>query len=80
MFGYECQECGEGTVKETKIKDYEARLSNCSFIVPEAIIGVCDICGAQHFDANETKKWREYFVKAFSDKLHKELKKEVHKR
>jgi len=59
MFGYKCQECGQGTVQPTTFRNYETRFGKRPFVVPEAVIGVCDLCGAQHFNAREWKRWRQ---------------------
>ena len=61
MFGYRCQECGRGTVQETRIAEHETRFGGERFVVPDAIIGVCDACEAQHFNAGERKRWRRLF-------------------
>lgn len=61
MFGYKCQECHEGTVRETTVKGYQTRFDRVPFTVPEAIIGVCDKCGAYSYDAREYKRWRALF-------------------
>jgi len=61
MFGYSCQECGRGIVKPTVIKHYKTKFSGYPFVVPEAAIGICDVCGAKHFSAEERKRWRKLF-------------------
>ena len=61
MFGYKCQECHEGTVRETRMKGYETRFDRIPFTVPEATIGICDKCGAEHHNAGEYKRWRALF-------------------
>lgn len=61
MFGYKCQECHEGTVRETTVKGYQTRFDRVPFTVPEAIIGICDKCGAEHHNAGEYKRWRALF-------------------
>ncbi|MCS7192940.1 MAG: YgiT-type zinc finger protein [Armatimonadetes bacterium] len=58
MFGYRCQECGKGTVRPKRVKNYEARFGGRSVIVPTAIIGVCDFCGSKHYSASERKRWK----------------------
>jgi putative zinc finger/helix-turn-helix YgiT family protein len=70
MFEYTCQECGQGTVKEKGIKNYKTKIKGYPFTVPEAVIGVCDRCNAQHFAAEETKRWEELFSQSLEkDKL-----------
>lgn len=61
MFGYKCQECHEGTVRRTTVKGYQTRFDRVPFTVPEAIIGICDKCGAYSYDAREYKRWRALF-------------------
>jgi hypothetical protein len=56
-FNYTCEECGKGIVKETIFKSYRTKIRRNPFTVPEAKIGVCDKCGAKHFDAEETRTW-----------------------
>ena len=64
MFEYTCQECGQGTVKEKRIKNYKTKIKGYPFMVPEAVIGVCDRCKAGHFAADETKRWEEPFSRS----------------
>jgi len=61
MFGYHCQECGKGIVKPIKLQNYLTKFDGYSFIVPEAIIGRCELCGANYFNANERKRWKKLF-------------------
>jgi putative zinc finger/helix-turn-helix YgiT family protein len=57
-FGYKCQECGQGTVLEKIVPEYKTKLKGYPLTVEDARIGVCDRCGAEHFDPNETMRWR----------------------
>jgi putative zinc finger/helix-turn-helix YgiT family protein len=57
-FGYKCQECGQGQVLERVFRDYKTKLKGYPLTVDTARIGVCDHCAAQHFDPNETARWR----------------------
>lgn len=57
-FGYKCQECGQGTVLENVYPEYKTKLKGYPLTVENARIGVCDRCGAEHFDARETVRWR----------------------
>lgn len=68
MFDYICQECGKGTVRSKTFHNYHTKIRGYPFVVNKAIIGVCDKCGAKHFDANETERWEEIY--------HKELESE----
>ena len=61
MFEYTCQECGQGTVKEKRIKRYKTKIKGYPFTIPEAVVGICDRCKAEHFAAEETKRWEELF-------------------
>src|SRR4030042_1206303 len=63
MFNYICEECGKGTVKEKVFENYQTKIKGYPFVVDKAVIGVCDQCGAKHFDANETKRWEELYNK-----------------
>jgi len=58
MFGYRCQKCGKGTVRPTQVENYKARFGKQTVIVPTATIGVCDACGAKHYNAAERKRWK----------------------
>jgi len=57
-FGYKCQECGQGTVREQVVHGFKTRLKGLPLTVDDARIGVCDKCGARHFDRSETMRWR----------------------
>jgi DNA-binding transcriptional regulator YiaG len=57
-FGYKCQECGQGTVREQIFHGYKTKLKGLPLTVDDARIGVCDLCGARHFDSRETMRWR----------------------
>lgn len=57
-FGYKCQECGKGTVLEQIFQGYKTKLRGLPLTVDDARIGVCDQCGARHFDPSETIRWR----------------------
>ena len=61
IFEYECPECGRGTVRTTHIHNYKTKIKGYPFVVEEAVIGVCEQCGAQSFDPQETKRWDELF-------------------
>ena len=68
MFGYHCQECGKGTVKPVQVKNYPTKFAGYPFIVEEALIGQCDICGAEHFSAFELKRWKRLFQASLESK------------
>jgi putative zinc finger/helix-turn-helix YgiT family protein len=63
MFNYICEECGKGIVKEKVFDNYRTKIKGYPFVVPEAKIGICDKCGAKHFDPSETKHWEELYNK-----------------
>ena len=63
MFNYICEECGKGTVKKKVFENYQTKIKGYPFVVDKAVIGVCDQCGARHFDANETKRWKKLYNK-----------------
>jgi len=60
-FGYKCQECGQGTVVVKLVPEYRAKIKGYPWTVQNARIGICDRCGAEHFDPNETLRWRTEF-------------------
>ncbi len=68
MFNYICEECGKGTVKEKVFENYRTKIKGYPFVVPEAKIGVCDNCGAKHFDSNETKRWEDIYNRDLKSK------------
>src|SRR5437660_1207961 len=81
-FGYKCQECGQGTVLEKIFPEYKTKVKGYPFTAENARIGVCDRCGAEHFDPNETLRWRalledkqseSYMQPAEIRELHKHL-------
>src|ERR1700735_3696204 len=81
-FGYKCQECGQGTVLEKVFPEYRTKLKGYPLTVESAHIGVCDRCGAEHFDPNETVRWRKLLDERQSEsylqpseirELHKQL-------
>ena len=57
-FGYQCQECGQGTVREKVFTKYKTKMKGHPLIIENARIGVCNRCGAEHFDPHETVRWR----------------------
>ncbi len=66
-FGYKCQECGQGTVHEKVFHEYQTKLKGLPFTVDDARIGVCDQCGARHFDPNETVRWRNLLDQKYAE-------------
>jgi putative zinc finger/helix-turn-helix YgiT family protein len=64
LFGFPCPECGRGTVRSTRILNYKTKIKGYPFVVDEALIGVCDRCGAESFAPEETKRWEELFYRS----------------
>lgn len=60
-FSYKCQECGRGNVVEEVVPEYHTKVRGYPFTVRDARIGVCDVCGAKHFAAQETERWERIF-------------------
>lgn len=60
-FSYKCQECGRGNVVEEVVPEYHTKVRGYPFTVRDARIGVCDVCGAKHFAAQETERWDRIF-------------------
>lgn len=61
MFGYTCTECGQGTVRKKTFTEYKTKIKGYPFVVRDAVVGICDACGAEHFAAEETKRWEKLF-------------------
>jgi putative zinc finger/helix-turn-helix YgiT family protein len=61
LFGYKCQECGQGTVFTKTFPEYAAKIKGYPFIVKDALVGICDKCGTEHFNASETDRWEQAF-------------------
>ena len=66
VFGYGCPDCGQGTVKDTRLPTYTTKIKGCPFVVKDALIGVCDSCGSKHFVDSETEKWVTAFEESQS--------------
>ena len=64
MFNYVCEKCGQGKVRKTSIKNLVTRFDGIPFTVPKAFVGVCDRCGAKHYNSQEWKRWRSLFQQA----------------
>lgn len=64
LFGFPCPECGQGTVRSTRILNYKTKIKGYPFVVDEALIGVCDRCGTDSFAPEETKRWEELFYRS----------------
>lgn len=64
MFEYPCPECGRGTVRTTRVHNYKTKIKGYPFVVDEALIGVCDLCHAESFAPEETKRWENLFSRS----------------
>lgn len=62
-FGYGCPECGKGVIEPQEFLNYKTKVKNCPFIVPKAIIGVCNICKCKIFNAKERQRWENLYKK-----------------
>ncbi len=51
-------------VQTTHIHNYKTKIKGYPFVVDEAVIGVCDQCGARSFAPEETKRWDELFSRS----------------
>jgi putative zinc finger/helix-turn-helix YgiT family protein len=60
-FNYICEECSEGIVEANTFKNYQTKINGYPFVVPEAIIGICNECGAEHFSAEEHQRWEKLY-------------------
>ena len=67
-FGYKCPDCGRGVVRPKEFLNYNTKVDNHPFTIPQAIIGVCDICGAKNFDPQERRRWIDLFNKELESK------------
>jgi putative zinc finger/helix-turn-helix YgiT family protein len=68
LFGFSCPECGQGTVRSTRILNYKTKIKGYPFVVDEAVIGVCDRCGSESFAPEETKRWEELFYRTLEER------------
>ena len=57
MFDFQCPECGKGQVRATVRTDYKTKVRGVPVSVPEAVVGVCQGCGAEFFDPSELRRW-----------------------
>jgi putative zinc finger/helix-turn-helix YgiT family protein len=70
MFNFLCEECGKGKVRKHTIQNFATRIRGYPFVVPAAVVGVCDNCGAQVFDPQEMRHWSELFTAGLVEKGH----------
>lgn len=67
LFEYPCPECGQGTVRTTRVHNYKTKIKGFPFRVDEALIGVCDHCQAESFAPEETQRWVSAFQQALEE-------------
>lgn len=68
LFEYKCPECGLGTVRTTRVQNHKTKIKGFPFIVDEALIGICDHCGTEHFASEETKRWENLFYRSLEER------------
>lgn len=56
-FGFTCESCTSGIVKMRCLVNYQTKVSGIPVVVPMARIGICDRCGAEHFNPTEVERW-----------------------
>lgn len=64
LFEFPCPECGQGIVRTTRILNYTTKIKGYPFTVDEALIGVCEVCGAKSFAPEETDRWEALFAQS----------------
>lgn len=64
LFEYTCPECGRGTMRTTRVRNYKTKIKGYPFIVDEALIGVCDHCRTEDFAPEETARWEDLFYRS----------------
>jgi len=62
MFDFLCEDCGKGTIRSRTIQNFATKIRGNPFVVPAAVVGVCDNCGAQVFDPVEVRRWEDLFT------------------
>jgi putative zinc finger/helix-turn-helix YgiT family protein len=62
MFDFLCEECGKGKVRKRTVQNFATKVRGYPFVVPVAVVGGCDNCGAQIFDPQEVRRWNELFA------------------
>ena len=61
MIEFLCEECKEGRVRWQTRANYSTKVHGHPFVVPEAVVGVCDHCGAEAFDPQESRRWARLY-------------------
>ncbi len=70
MFGYQCQECGKGTVVDQVFTKYNIKVHGKPAVVENAHVGVCTYCRAEHFDPKEVMRWRNLHASREQQPIH----------
>lgn len=68
MFDFLCEECGKGTIRRREVRHFATKVRGHQFVVPTAVVGVCDNCGAEAFDPQEVRRWNALFDKDLEQK------------
>lgn len=58
-----CPSCEKGKIRIEIIPEYETKLRGMPFVVKDAKIAKCDICGEELYNAKEIKRWEELLKK-----------------
>ena len=62
LFEYSCPTCGRGMVRTTVVRNHKTKIKGYPFIVDEALIGICDVCGEHNFAPEERQRWEQLFA------------------
>lgn len=68
LFEYECPECEAGVVRTTAVLNFKTKIKGYPFVVPEALIGICDSCKSEQFAPEETKRWEDLFYRSLEER------------
>jgi putative zinc finger/helix-turn-helix YgiT family protein len=68
MFDFLCEDCGKGTIRKRTIQNLATKIRGYPYVVPAAVVGVCDNCGAQVFDPVELRRWDKLFTAELEQK------------
>ena len=63
MTKVKCPICGKGKMILKSIPKFETKLRGIPFVVKDAKIAQCDICGEELYNAKEIKRWEEVLKK-----------------
>lgn len=68
MYNFTCQECGEGKIQAETRRDYRTKIGGYPFVVAEAVVGVCDSCGAEVFHPEELARWASLYEESIEER------------